>query len=53
MVLRCNPPFSICTLCAGEKKIGKDYHRGILRNMEDFNKYIGEWLINVTIKYEK
>ena len=42
MVLRCNPPFSICTLCAGEKKVGKEYHCGLLRNMEDFNKYVGE-----------
>lgn len=42
MELRCNPPFSLCTLCSGEKKIGLKYHRGLLRNIDDFNEYIGE-----------
>ncbi len=42
MNIRCNPPFSICTLCSGEKRINKKYQRGILRSIDGFNEYIGE-----------
>ena len=42
MKLRNNPPFSICTLCAGETRIGKEYQRGVLRKMDGFTEYRGE-----------
>ena len=42
MRLRCNPPFSICTLCAGEPRVGREYHRGALRQMNGMSEYIGE-----------
>ncbi len=42
MVLRNNPPFSICTLCAGETRTGKEHHRGILRRTNGFTEYQGE-----------
>lgn len=42
MNLRCNPPFSLCTLCSGEKRVGLQYHRGLLRNIDDFMEYQGE-----------
>lgn len=40
--LRHNAPFSVCTLCAGEKRTGSKYHRGLLRNMEGLQEYVGE-----------
>ncbi len=42
MRLRNNPPFSICTLCAGETRVEKEHHRGILRHMDSFVEYQGE-----------
>ena len=42
MKLRNNPPFSICTLCAGETRVEKEHHRGILRRMDGFTEYQGE-----------
>jgi Ni2+-binding GTPase involved in maturation of urease and hydrogenase len=42
MLLRNNPPFAICTLCAGETRAGKEYHRGVLRRMDGFTEYQGE-----------
>lgn len=41
-LLRHNAPFSICTLCAGEKKVNSKYHRGLLRKMNGLQEYIGE-----------
>lgn len=41
-VLRHNAPFSVCTLCAGEKRVGADYHRGLLRSMSGMQTYVGE-----------
>lgn len=40
--LRHNAPFSVCTLCAGEKRTGSSFHRGLLRKMNGFQKYVGE-----------
>jgi Ni2+-binding GTPase involved in regulation of expression and maturation of urease and hydrogenase len=40
--LRHNAPFSVCTLCAGEKRVGSHFHRGLLRKMNDMEEYIGE-----------
>jgi Ni2+-binding GTPase involved in maturation of urease and hydrogenase len=40
--LRHNAPFSVCTLCAGEKRIGANYHRGLLREMDGLQTYVGE-----------
>jgi Ni2+-binding GTPase involved in maturation of urease and hydrogenase len=40
--LRHNAPFSICTLCAGEKRIGVNFHRGLLRKMNGLEEYVGE-----------
>ena len=40
--LRNSPPFSICTLCAGERRVGKAHHRGILRKMDGCIEYQGE-----------
>lgn len=42
MSLRNNPPFSICTLCAGEIRVGKEHHRGLLRRIDGFTSYQGE-----------
>lgn len=42
MSLRNNPPFSICTLCAGETRVGKEHHRGLLRRIDGFTEYQGE-----------
>jgi Ni2+-binding GTPase involved in maturation of urease and hydrogenase len=42
MRLRNNPPFSICTLCAGESRVEKSCHRGILRHLDGFTDYMGE-----------
>ncbi|WP_321345135.1 GTP-binding protein [uncultured Draconibacterium sp.] len=40
--LRHNAPFSICTLCVGETKIHKKYHRGVLRHINGVQTYTGE-----------
>jgi len=40
--LRHNAPFSVCTLCVGEKRIDKKYHRGLLRTMSGCEQYVGE-----------
>lgn len=40
--LRHNAPFSICTLCVGETKIHKKYHRGVLRHIDGVQIYSGE-----------
>jgi Ni2+-binding GTPase involved in maturation of urease and hydrogenase len=42
MELRNNPPFSVCTLCAGETRVGKEHHRGLLRRTDGFTEYRGE-----------
>jgi Ni2+-binding GTPase involved in maturation of urease and hydrogenase len=42
MKLRHNPPLAICTLCTGELRVAKDYHRGVLRHMDGFMEYTGE-----------
>ncbi|MDF1550916.1 MAG: GTP-binding protein [Bacteroidales bacterium] len=41
-VLRHNAPFSVCTLCVGEKRIDKQHHRGLLRKIDGFETYTGE-----------
>ncbi|MDA3781289.1 MAG: hypothetical protein PF487_13845 [Bacteroidales bacterium] len=41
-LLRHNAPFAVCTLCVGEKRINKKYHRGLLRKIDGFQKYVGE-----------
>lgn len=40
--LRHNAPFAICTLCVGETRVNKEYHRGILRRFDGFQYYTGE-----------
>ncbi len=40
--LRHNAPFSICTLCAGEKRVDSSHHRGLLRKMDGLQVYVGE-----------
>ena len=40
--LRHSAPFAVCTLCVGEKRVNKKYHRGLLRKMDGFQEYIGE-----------
>ena len=40
--LRHNAPLCICTLCVGETRISKKYHRGILRRIDGFMEYEGE-----------
>ncbi|ADC69677.1 cobalamin synthesis protein P47K [Methanocaldococcus sp. FS406-22] len=40
--LRHNAPLCICTLCVGETRVGKKYHRGILRRIDGFMEYEGE-----------
>jgi Ni2+-binding GTPase involved in maturation of urease and hydrogenase len=42
MVLRHNPPLAICTLCTGELRVDKEYHRGVLRHLDGFMEYRGE-----------
>ncbi len=41
-VLRYNAPFSVCTLCVGEKRINSEYHRGLLRKINGMQEYVGE-----------
>ncbi|AIJ05594.1 urease accessory protein [Methanocaldococcus bathoardescens] len=40
--LRHNAPLCICTLCVGETRVSKKYHRGILRRIDGFMGYEGE-----------
>lgn len=40
--LRHNAPLCVCTLCVGETKVAKKHHRGVLRRIDGFTKYIGE-----------
>lgn len=40
--LRHSAPAAICTLCVGESKIGKSYHRGLLRSIDGMTFYEGE-----------
>ena len=40
--LRHSAPLAICTLCVGEKRIKKDHHRGVLRQIDGFQTYVGE-----------
>jgi len=40
--LRHNAPLCICTLCVGETRVSKKYHRGILRRIDGFMEYEGE-----------
>lgn len=40
--LRHTAPLSICTLCAGETRVAKEHHRGILRRIDGFQSYAGE-----------
>lgn len=40
--LRHNAPLAICTLCVGETRVNKSYHRGILRRVDGFQFYEGE-----------
>lgn len=40
--LRHSAPLAICTLCAGEMKVSKKYHRGILKRIDGFTEYVGE-----------
>lgn len=40
--LRHNAPLCVCTLCVGETKVSKKYHRGVLRRIDGFTKYVGE-----------
>ncbi|HOT07953.1 MAG TPA: GTP-binding protein [Methanotrichaceae archaeon] len=42
MMLRHNPPLAVCTLCSGELRVSKRYHRGVLRHMDGFMEYSGE-----------
>ena len=40
--LRHSAPLCICTLCIGERRVSKKYHRGVLRRIDGFTKYLGE-----------
>jgi Ni2+-binding GTPase involved in maturation of urease and hydrogenase len=40
--LRHTAPLSICTLCAGEMRVAREHHRGILRRIDGFQSYAGE-----------
>lgn len=40
--LRHNAPFAVCTLCVGEKRVDKKFHRGLLRTMIGGEQYVGE-----------
>ncbi|HHT18119.1 MAG: GTP-binding protein [Euryarchaeota archaeon] len=40
--LRHSAPLAVCTLCVGETKVNKKYHRGILRRIDGFQSYEGE-----------
>lgn len=40
--LRHSAPLAVCTLCVGETRINKEYHRGILRRVDGSQDYLGE-----------
>jgi Ni2+-binding GTPase involved in maturation of urease and hydrogenase len=40
--LRYTAPLSVCTLCAGETRVAREHHRGILRRIDGFQSYEGE-----------
>lgn len=40
--LRHSAPLAVCTLCVGETRVSKEYHRGILRRVDGFQDYLGE-----------
>ncbi len=40
--LRHTAPLSVCTLCAGETRVAREHHRGILRRIDGFQSYTGE-----------
>ncbi|NLI53809.1 MAG: hypothetical protein GX417_05715 [Clostridiales bacterium] len=40
--LRHSAPLAICTLCVGETRIKKEFHRGVLRRIDGFQTYVGE-----------
>ncbi len=40
--LRHSAPLAVCTLCVGETRVNKEYHRGILRRIDGFQSYEGE-----------
>ena len=42
MTLRNTPPLAICTLCTGEQRTAKQFHSGVLRNINGFEEYRGE-----------
>jgi len=42
MRLRHNAPLAVCTLCAGETRVAKKYHSGVLRHTDGFMEYQGE-----------
>ena len=42
MRLRHTPPLAVCTICAGETRVGKKHHRGVLRHIDGTTIYQGE-----------
>jgi Ni2+-binding GTPase involved in maturation of urease and hydrogenase len=40
--LRHTPPLSVCTLCAGEMRMGREHQRGVLRHIDGSMFYSGE-----------
>ena len=40
--LRHSAPIAICTLCAGEERVNKNIHYGVLRNIDGLESYRGE-----------
>jgi Ni2+-binding GTPase involved in maturation of urease and hydrogenase len=40
--LRHSAPAAVCTLCAGDQRIGKSFHRGLLRGIDGVSFYKGE-----------
>ena len=40
--LRHTAPFSVCTLCVGEMRVNRKYHRGLLRKINGIQEYTGE-----------
>lgn len=42
MRLRHTPPLAVCTLCAGETRVSRRHHRGVLRHIEGSVFYVGE-----------
>jgi len=40
--LRERAPFAVCTLCTGEVRTGKKFHRGLLRGIDGIEVYRGE-----------